>query len=204
MNETWKKAQKWESDWHGNCVNSFNEEKKQLEYAPLMGLKTTPTHKTPNTFDLEGKSILDIGGGAYSLLLKCENFKEATVCDPLMEKYPEWVRQRYDTHNIDHHNLPGEKLLGKDLIYDEVWIYNVLEHVYNPQKVIENAKKLSKIIRIYEWLDTPPNIGHPQTLKAYELDKWLGGQGKVTNHKRGNAVEKSYSGIFKGDHYEEV
>ena len=203
MNKTWNTAQEWELDWHGSCVNSFNEERKQLEYAELMGLKRSPTHKTPYTFDLHGKQILDVGSGPYSLLLKCRNFVGSTVTDPLMDKFPEWVRQRYKEHGLQTENVPGEniKIEGS---YSEVWIYNVLEHTYNPEKIIKNAKAAGKIIRIFEWLDTPPNIGHPQVLRAEKLDKWLGGEGKVTEHKRGNTIAKSYSGVFKGDHYEEV
>lgn len=202
MDETWEKAQEWEASWHGTAVNSFNEELKQLEYAKLMGLKTSPTHKTPYNFDLGGKSILDIGGGAYSLLLKCENFSKAVVVDPLMKKFPQWVRDRYEAHNLEHHDLPGEELLGKT-IFDEVWFYNVLEHTYNPELICKNARKLGKAVRVFEWLDTPANIGHPQTLTEEKMDEWLGGKGKVQIIKRGGAVGKAYSGVFKGDSYEE-
>ena len=31
---------------------------------------------------IKPKSVLDIGGGPVSLLLKCENFKKAIVVDP--------------------------------------------------------------------------------------------------------------------------
>jgi len=203
MDKTWKKAQEWELDWHGDCVNSFNEEKKQLEYASLMGLKTSPTHKTPYTFDMEGKTVLDIGGGAYSLLLKCRNLGESCVIDPLMNKYPHWVKDRYEIHGLKHTSVTGENF-EFNKVFDEVWFYNVLEHVYDPKKIIDNAKKYGKIVRVFEWLNTPPNIGHPQVLKSDKLDKWLGGEGKITEHKRGNTIATSYSGIFKGDNYEEV
>lgn len=201
----WKKAQAWEKDWHGTCVNSLNEELKQLEYAKLMGLETSPTHKTPYNFDLKGKSVLDIGGGAYSLLLKCVNFNKSVVADPLMGKYPEWVRDRYKTHNINVTSDLGEKLgYFKEGFFDEVWFYNVLEHVYDPKKVVDHALRLGKIVRVFEWLNTPPNIGHPQTLTEEKMNKWLGGEGKITNTQRGKTVATSYSGIFKGKHYEKV
>lgn len=203
MSDTWEKAQAWEREWHGSCVNSYNEERKQLEYAALMGLETTPTHKTPYNFDMEGKSILDLGGGAYSLLLKCVNFSEAVVVDPLISKHPSWVRERYHNHGVMAISLPAEEVKPSH-IYDEVWFYNVLEHVYDPKAIVKNALKYGKIVRCFEWLDTPPNIGHPQTLTEENMNKWLGGEGKITLHKRGNTTAKSYSGIFKGKHYEEV
>ena len=95
--KNWKKAQEWEADWHGNCINSLNEEQKQIVYAEKMGLTLSPTPKTPYNFDLNGKSILDIGGGAYSLLLKCVNFTDSYVADPLVNRYPEWVIRRYNS-----------------------------------------------------------------------------------------------------------
>lgn len=200
MNKAWKKAQKWEREWHGSCVNSLGEELKQLTYAEYMGLKRTPNPKTAYSFDLQGKSIVDIGSGPYSLLLKCVNFQGIAV-DPLMASFPGWVKGRYIEHGVFPITAQGEKI---DLIgdTDEVWIYNVLEHTYDPEKIIKNAKKISKIIRIFEWLDTPPSIGHPQTLRREKLDLWLGGEGKVEEIRRGGAVGRAYYGIFKGDRYE--
>jgi len=209
----WKLAQAWELDWHGNCINSFHEEEKQLVYAEKMGLIRTPLPKTPYNFDLEGKSILDIGGGAYSLLLKCVNYavcdevtvpvKNAEWCkviDPLMAKYPRWVRDRYSTAHIHISDEVGESIIGK-MIFDEVWIYNVLEHTKEPKKVIENALELGNIVRIFEWVGTTTNIGHPHSLNKKQLDKWLGGEGKVENISHNGAVGTAYYGIFVGDKF---
>lgn len=203
MDDTWKKAQSWERHWHGNCINSYYEEQKQLVYAEKMGLVRSPTPKTPYNFDLKGASILDIGGGAYSLLLKCVNFENSCVIDPLMEEYPEWVVDRYRSANIFHFEGCGEELLNSDYgVHDEVWIYNVLEHTYDPKKIIENALDLGKIVRIFEWLDTPSTEGHPQTLRENELNEWLGGEGKVEMIDRSGTKGKCYYGVFKGNDYE--
>lgn len=208
ISETWQKAQKWELSWHGNCINSLNEELKQLVYAEKMGLSASPTPKTPYNFDLKGRNVLDIGGGPYSLLLKCANVgKDSVVVDPLMFYFPTWVKERYVAKGILTMNASGEEL-QKDIknnnVFDEIWLYNVLEHTYAPKQILKNARSLGKVIRIFEWLDTPPNIGHPQTLKEDDLNKWLGGEGKVEFIKRSGATGKCYYGVFKGDHYEKV
>ena len=201
----WSNAQNWERAWHDNCINSFHEESKQLVYAEKMGLVRTPTLKTPYNFDLGGESVLDIGGGAYSLLLKCVNFKDShsTVLDPLMSSYPQWVLARYEELGVFAHTCKGEEAREflPELIFDEVWIYNVLEHCEDPEKVIQNAKKMGKIIRIFEWVNTRLNDGHIHSLKESELNTWLGGSGKVETIKRGGAVGECYYGIFLGDHY---
>jgi len=205
MNKTWEDAQAWEADWHGNCVNSLGEELKQLVYAEKMGLKLSPNPKTPYSFDLEGKSVLDLGSGAYSLLLKCVNLGDAVAIDPLMGKFPNWVVNRYLAQKIMPFSSPAEEVdfNGEfDGEFDEVWFYNVLEHTYNPEKICKNALRAGKIVRVFEWLDTRSNIGHPQTLRREELDLWLGGEGKVEEIRRGGAVGKCYYGVFKGDSHE--
>ena len=196
----WELAQQWEEQWHSNCVNSLNEELKQIVYAEKMGLIRTPTPKTPYNFDLEGKSVLDIGGGAYSLLLKCVNYSNAVVVDPLMSKYPEWVIERYDTAKIRTLSCAGEELKLQET-FDECLIYNVLEHTYNPKKVVENALEVGNIVRIFEWLGVPKNVGHIHTLNEQDLNKWLGGEGKVEQINRNGAVGTAFYGVFRGKNY---
>lgn len=190
----WHEAQEWEKEWHDNCVNSFNEEEKQLLYAEKIGLQRTRTHKTPYNFDLNQTSVLDIGGGAYSLLLKCINFKKVMVVDPLMDKFPHWVRSRYASAGILHIGMKGEDILVEG--FDEVWIYNVLEHAEFPEKIIENAKRAGKLIRIFEWVDIPTSPGHLHTLTESKLNEWLGGEGKVEVMNTNLAKGKAYYGIF--------
>lgn len=202
MQTEWEKAQEWEQNWHNNCVNSLNEELKQLVYAEKMGLTRKPTTKTPYNFDLNGASILDIGGGAYSLLLKCVNFKESFVADPLMTKYPMWVRSRYDELGIYTGCLKGEDLSEEDLEYfDECWIYNVLEHCEDPAKVADNARKLGKIVRVFEWVNVGISAGHIHTLTKENLDIWFGGEGKVEKVNKDGAVGTCWHGVFKGYNY---
>lgn len=200
MVKDWEKAQKWEKDWHGDCVNSFYEEEKQLVYAEKMGLVRNATHKTPYNFDLKGLSVIDVGAGPYSLLLKCVNFKRAIALDPI--KYPEWVYQRYKISGIEYQLGEGERLNKyMNFCFDEAWIYNVLQHTDNPKKIIENMRKITKIIRIFEWIDCGTNEGHIHNLTKKKLDSWLGGDGKTERVKSGTANPMAYFGVFKGDHY---
>jgi len=186
-----KEAQKWEKEWWGNCVNTYGEEMKQFLYAEKMGLNRAPTIKTPYRFDLQGKSVLDIGGGPTSLLLKCENVK-SLVIDPI--NFPKWIWDRYEEAGITFLCMEGEEIPTKDS-FDEVWIYNVLAHCKNPKEIIENARKVSKLIRIFEWIDTPVGAGHISSLTEKELNEWLEGEGKV-EQLTGVAHGKAYYGVF--------
>ena len=94
--------------------------------------------------------------------------------------------------------IAGEDLTGTG--FDEVWIYNVLQHVMDPAVVIENAKRAGKIIRLFEWLEIGVAPGHPHNLLEDQMNEWLGGQGKVNaDVPRG----KEYYGVFLGNDYQE-
>ena len=160
-----------------------------------MGLHELSNSQFSFYYDLGGKSVLDIGGGPVSLLLKCVNFGYATVVDPLY--YPGWIGERYNRAGIGYDIMKGEAVT--EVGYDEVWIYNVLQHVVSPEQIIQNARKAGKIIRLFEWLEIGEAPGHPHNLLEDQMNEWLGGQGRVNaDVPRG----KEYYGIFLGDSYE--
>ena len=193
---TWEDDQEWEVAWWGNCINSWGEEQKQRHYAKCMGLAELSNSQFSFYYDLKDKSVLDIGGGPVSLLLKCVNRGSTKVADPA--KYPDWVAARYEAAGIRYTYEKGEDL-NVDYGYKEVWIYNVLQHVIDPEVIIQYAYRAWKIIRIFEWLEIGVAPGHPHNLLEDQMNEWLGGQGKVNaDVPRG----KEYYGIFLGDSYE--
>ena len=203
QNDEWRKAQLWEQEWHGNCANSYNEETKQFVYANRMGFNEFK--KVDNAgrvyFDFGTKSVIDIGGGAYSLLLKSVGNGTKTVVDPC--PYPKWVAQRYFEMNIDYIQAPAETI-KPTYLYDLAIIYNCLQHTIDPQKIIENVRKTAREIRIFEWIETGINIGHPHQLKEQELNQWLGGYGKVEQIDENGCVGKCYYGIFPNPYFKET
>ena len=158
-----------------------------------MSLAFTPSEKTPYNINLEGKSVIDIGGGPCSLLLKCYNTETLMVVDPLI--YPTWVRDRYMQCGILYCQNKGEEFRAEG--YDEVWIYNCLQHTDDPERIIKNAQQASDIIRIFEWIDTSISDGHLHTLTEDKLNKWLDGNGKVGVLNGENGCRgKYYTGVF--------
>lgn len=189
----WTENQSFEAGWWGDCRNTYGEESKQLTYARAMGLIQTPHNGTPHSFDMENKSIIDIGGGPVSLLLKCRRVKRAKVVEPC--KYPAWVWARYAAAGIEVSRVMGEEV--QDAGFDEAWIYNVLQHVEDPEKIIKNALRAAKVLRIFEWINVPPHEGHPHELKAEILDKWIGGAGYVGKLVNENGCTGDYyAGVF--------
>lgn len=218
----WDQAQERARERWGTCQNTYNEETKQLLYANRMGLRYCPDAETPYRFDLRGVSVLDIGGGPCSLLLKCDRvgaeiqyrdiigictsdgcdcrtlpYDRFVVVDPM--PMPDWVRGRYTLAGIELIAIKAEDMCEEG--FDECWIYNVLRYTEDQEKVIENAKKAGKLIRIFEQINTPPSIGYFQTLTEEKLNRWLGGKGKVERFAswagRGASREITcYYGIF--------
>ena len=196
---TWAEDSKWESDWWGNCANTLREELLQFSYARLMGLETFDDGRSPYNIAMHGKSVLDIGGGPASLLLKCKNLGQGSlVVDPCI--YPTWTRGRYQSADIGYACMLAEDLLtyrssGPEK-FDEVWIYNVFQHVIDPEKIAKNALALGKTIRIYEWIDAGISKGHPHELTQEKLDRWFNTKGSIGFLHEHGAVGKYYVGAF--------
>lgn len=180
-----------ETRWWGNCCNTYGEETKQMVYASRMGLR----FEHGDSLDVCSRSILDIGGGPVSMLLKANNIGRAKVLDP--SRYPLWTYERYRSKGIEVEINFGEALTDVEQ-WDEVWIYNVLQHVNDPKLIIENARRAGKLIRIFEWIDIPAHEGHPHELKQDLLEEWLGGlKGTVEELNENGCIGQCFYGIFK-------
>lgn len=205
---TWEEHQDWENAWWGPCVNTFGEEAKQLTYADRMGLVNEGRDGQWPVYDLGERSVMDIGGGPTSILLKCVPTPELDgasrrVFDPC--PYPKWVEDRYAAANIQLVPMKGEDL-RRDVqtgSWDEVWIYNVLQHVEDPVAILRNAARIGKVVRLFEWIDTPPAPGHPNTITAEMVRAELGPGGTIEDFS--GSTENGCSGpaihgVFVQDH----
>jgi 2-polyprenyl-3-methyl-5-hydroxy-6-metoxy-1,4-benzoquinol methylase len=177
---TWtpEEDQAFERDWWQDCANTFGEEAKQLTYANKMGLVVVQdgTGHWP-VYDMEGKSILDLGGGPVSMLLKCRNFDRAMVVDPC--EYPDWIEERYAAHGVSYARMNAEDFPGAGDDFDEAWFYNVLQHTENAAGIVEVARKYAKRVRCFEWIDTERTLGHPTVLTERDLNEWLDTRGNI-------------------------
>ena len=197
--DQWHDAQHDEKGWWDTCANTYWEETKQFVYARLMGIMFQADERGPYFIDLHDKDILDIGGGPVSLLLKASKNSRRTVADPC--DYPAWVGERYKAQGIDYNQIKGEDVdtITKDVKYDEVWIYNCLQHVDDPEKIIQNAKNALKsggVLRIFEWINMPTNTAHPHSLTKESLDAWIGQSGGTASLSESGCFGEVYFGAF--------
>lgn len=178
----------FEKEYWGNCCNTFDEDQKHYVYARFMGLK-----RVGYSFDVNHARIIDIGGGPTSMLLKAINLGAGLVVDPL--SYPEWCYQRYEAAGIRVSVKRGEDIDGGE--FDEAWIYNCLQHTDDPAKIIENAFKAAKKLRLFEWIDVPPHDGHPIELTKESLDKWIGASGQTIRLAESGCYGHAYYNVFE-------
>ena len=179
----------FEKDYWGDCCNTFDEDQKHYVYARLMGL-----HQSHYSFVLPHISVLDIGGGPSSMLLKCKGLVSGTVVDPI--DYPEWTKDRYKSKWINPVVDIGENIQCVKDTFDEVWIYNCMQHAVDPQKIIRNARRAAPVLRLFEWIDIPAHDGHPHELTEASLNEWIGGTGSVTHLSESGCYGKAYYGVF--------
>lgn len=150
----------------------MGEQLKQLTYAKYLQLDFTHDGNSPYVINKEGLDILDVGGGPVSLLLKTKADNKVVI-DPC--EFDRWVLDRYIANNIRYNKNDAEsmKYTGK---FDEVWLYNVLQHTEDPAKIFDNVYKALKkggTFRFLDWVDTQVNVAHPTTLTAEQINQWV-------------------------------
>jgi 2-polyprenyl-3-methyl-5-hydroxy-6-metoxy-1,4-benzoquinol methylase len=178
----WENAQKHEAEYWGNCLGmrAWGEFVKGEMYGREMGLFDAYGVGNSGDLNMQRKSVLDIGGGPVSMTLRCVNAGKLVVVDPC--EWPASVHRRYENYGIEFVRKPCEELndifVSPDTKFDEVWCYNVLQHVQEPAKIVENALArvaAGGVFRIFEWIHIPAGDCHPHVLTPEDLLTWLKG-----------------------------
>jgi len=159
----WEEAQKYERAWWGVEPQSHWDEEveKQETYARLMGL--------PADLDMGTRTILDVGCGPVSMLLRTTHGGAVGV-DPLTMS--EETKTKFAGANIALHQSKAEDFEPAQR-FDEGWMYNCLQHVDEPNKVMAMLVRSADCVRIFEWIDLPMCEGHPHTLRVEQFEHWL-------------------------------
>lgn len=174
-NHTHEEAQAEELAFWQTPGAELGEQLKQLTYAKYLKLDFIHDGSSPYVINKAGLNIMDVGGGPVSLLLKTvADFK--VVVDPC--QFDEWVGLRYHSNSVNTWTRSGETLnrVSKKNFYNEVWMYNVLQHTTDPKQIFENIHKVLKkggTFRFLDWVDTPTNTAHPISLSYDGLSAWL-------------------------------
>ena len=153
--ETWHSAQLKEREFHTHGyvdgVEHYRDVYKQ--YFEWLRIER----------NLLGKKVIEIGPADIPALSFCKHIGESYIIEPMASG----LLKRF---NIPIIQEPAENV---DFIGDEVWMMNLLQHVQDPFKIVEQAKK-SKIVRWFE----PVNYGidecHLWNLTHEMFKDWFG------------------------------
>jgi glycosyltransferase involved in cell wall biosynthesis/SAM-dependent methyltransferase len=161
--EVWETAQQHERDWWGTEPHlRWQEEiEKQQTYARLMGL--------PHDLNMGNKTILDVGCGPVSMLLRATHGGAAGV-DPLLMS--EETKAKYAHANIALYHGKAEDFEPPQH-FDEAWMYNCLQHVDDPDKVMAMLLQSADAVRIFEWIEMPNDSMHPHSLRIDQFERWI-------------------------------
>ena len=156
----WHLAQKGEKKWWENWLKEHQNDdawlRMVLDYFNLN-----------ENQDLADKVLVDIGSGPIGILTKLKA-KEKIAVDPLPIMSLDKTIKRI--------KVPGEKIPLPNESVDCIFIYNVLQHVMSPQKVLEEGARILKkggTFYLLEQLNLPTNKLHPHSLKLEMFEKWI-------------------------------
>lgn len=132
--------------------------------------------------DLKGKSVIEIGPGRIAALLFCTDWGKAYIFEPT---HYEGVSHLYDREDMElcNHTIEESKLP----MVDEVWLFNVLQHVQDPDLLISKCKASAKVIRFFEPVDLPVNNEHPFTFSVEDFRGYFGDC--VKEYEAGQGIE---------------
>ena len=109
------------------------------------------------------------------------------------------IRKDYEDIGVEIIAAPYEHL-EIDTEVDETWFFNVIQHVLDPKKQLELAKKTSKVIRVFESIGSVTDIAHPHYITPETFTEVLGDFGKI--YKGGSEEGFHGADCYYGSWYE--
>lgn len=149
VGSAWTRAQVEERTYHMRVDTRAHEAKKRAMFAQMLDI--TPA-------SAKGRRVLDVGAGPESLLLDLhEAVGKSVALDPI--RFGDEDERRYEQHGVGRSIMAAEHYVS-DAEFDEVWCYNCLQHVQQPEAVLAMMKSAAPMVRIFEWCNIPTDTMH--------------------------------------------
>lgn len=174
--ERWQEAQLAEAAWLANSQETAEHYRRTYgNYFRYLAM----------SFDQEGKSIVEIGCSAYPALSYCENVRcdqephtnlidgspaSGIIIEPLISPKLKCIVDDQGLYWI-RHSLEDMGLLPHA---DEVWLFNVMQHIQNPELFVSRCKQIAPVIRFFEPIDFGISDCHPHTYSIDDFIRWFG------------------------------
>lgn len=153
--QTWVKAQMAERKFHTHTFeegnkhynDSYNQYFKYLDIKPSID-----------------KVIMEIGCADFPALSYCDLKTKCYIIEPMPSQI--LLNTISKSGNLILIDKPFEEIETLPNV-DEVWLMNVLQHVIDPDVILNKCKEISNTIRYFEPINAPLNECH---LHAFDID----------------------------------
>jgi hypothetical protein len=170
--ERWAQAQTAEAQFHNEpkdkLVNMYRD--SYAQYFKWTGISA-----------LEGKTIIEVGCAHIPALMFCTDYK-GIIIEPLPSDILLGITQDMPVEVIRE---PAEYV---DITGDEVWLFNVLQHVIDPDELIANMKRCADVIRYFEPVNMETSTHHPHGFTMDDFTRWFG----APNHYPANPTARNF------------
>jgi hypothetical protein len=169
----WEEAQKAERAAHDNDPRNTSQHYAEVykTYFKYVGLGT----------DLQGLHVIEVGPADHPALAICSNLGSCIIVEPLPSHSLLETARMMGVGVLDEPletiNLVDWKNTVK-LVADkpvEIWLFNVMQHVIDPNVFIEKCKDVADRIRFFEPYNTPIEPHHPHSYAYQDYINYFGG-----------------------------
>ncbi len=180
IREQWAIAQEHERKHHSGSLEQGVEAYRDTYRQYFECLQMTPNLMN---HEVESKSIVEIGCADVPALNFCKNYGPSYIIEPLPSPILKELTVNFPITIIDK---PAEDIDFPQV--DEVWLFNVLQHVIDPDVIINKCKEAAKVIRFFEPINDSTDLCHLHTFTLEYFQKHFGGCVKEYEDHKGRVV----------------
>lgn len=163
--ERWQQAQTAERGFH-----TMNYTEGLLHYAASY---KNYFHYVGLGNHLHGLHVIEVGPADFPALSQVTGEGKAIIVEPMPSENLERICKERGIVLI---NAPFEEIEEWEIPEGtiEVWLFNVMQHIIDPDKFIEKAKSIADRIRFFEPIDQPITDYHPHTYSLTDYQNYFG------------------------------
>lgn len=165
--QRWERAQKAEREQHtmSYMEGLLHYSASYKNYFRFVGLGN----------NLHGLHVIEIGPADFPALNECVNGGLMMIVEPMPSDH---LKKICNEKGITLFTEPFEFCENwgkpKDGGAVEIWLFNVMQHIIDPDKFIDRAKNTADRIRFFEPIDQPITEYHPHTYALADYQKYFG------------------------------
>lgn len=160
--ERWREAQEAERMIHNTDVNNTFEHYRRTyaHYFKAVGLGT----------NLYGLSVTEVGPADHPALMYCSNYSQSCIIEPMPSNK---LSAFCASNKILLFKQPVE-LIEEMPPTNEYWLFNVMQHIIDPDVFIDKIKRSANRIRFFEPINYPTSTHHPHEYTHQDFTNWFG------------------------------